>query len=97
MLDKGQYVLVDARPTESFKQAHIPGALNLTPDLFDFLYGMRLAKQPKDKPVLVYGRTVSRLYDEDVAGLLARRGHKNVMLVSGGLQAWKQAGFPVQP
>lgn len=97
MLDKGQYVLVDARPSESFKQEHIPGALNLTPDLFDFLYGMRLAKQPKDKPVLVYGRTVSRLYDEDVAGLLAKRGHKNVMLVSGGLQAWKQAGYPVQP
>lgn len=97
MLDKGQYVLVDARPTESFKQAHIPGAINLTPDLFDFLYGMRLAKQPKDKPVLVYGRTISRLYDEDVAGLLVRRGHKNVTLLSGGLQAWKQAGLPVQP
>lgn len=97
MLDKGQYVLVDARPAESFKQAHIPGAINLTPDLFDFLYGMRLAKQPKDKPVLIYGRTVSRLYDEDVAGLLAKRGHKNVTLLAGGFQAWKQAGLPVQP
>lgn len=97
MLDAGQAILVDARPQESFKQGHIPGAVNLTPDLFDFLYGMRLSKQPKDKPILIYGRTVSRLYDEDVAGLLARRGHKNVMLLSGGLAAWKDAGFAVKP
>jgi 3-mercaptopyruvate sulfurtransferase SseA len=47
--------------------------------------------------VVVYGRNISRLYDEEVAGLLAKRGHKNVRILTGGLSAWKDQGLPVQP
>jgi rhodanese-related sulfurtransferase len=97
MLDAGQAVMVDARPQEIFKQGHVPGAINLTPALFDFMYGMRMAKIPPGKPVVVYGRTVSKLYDEDVAGLLARRGHKDVRVLGGGFGAWKDKGYPVKP
>ncbi|MFZ5426712.1 MAG: rhodanese-like domain-containing protein [Thermodesulfobacteriota bacterium] len=97
LTEGGGAVFVDARPQELFKQGHIPGALNLTPALFDFMYGMRLAKVPRDKPVVVYGRNISRLYDEEVAGLLAKRGHKNVRILTGGLSAWKDQGLPVQP
>ncbi|MGE4299305.1 MAG: rhodanese-like domain-containing protein [Desulfovibrionaceae bacterium] len=92
----GAAVIVDARPPERFKQEHIAGAINLTPPLFDFMYGMRLARLPKEKPVLVYGRTISKLYDEEVADLLVKRGHTAVTIVTGGLSAWKKQGLPVR-
>lgn len=97
LLDAGGAVLIDARPQESFRAGHAAGAFNLTPALFDFLYGMRLAKVPPERPVLVYGRTVSRRYDEDVAHLLIKRGHKDVRVVAGGLEALRAAGVAVKP
>ncbi|MHC1788346.1 rhodanese-like domain-containing protein [Solidesulfovibrio sp.] len=97
LIDAGQAVLVDARPQENFNQQHIAGALNLTPALFDFIYGMRLAKVDPQKTIIVYGRTISSLYDEEVAGRLVKRGHKDVRLLDGGLAGWRNLGFPVRP
>jgi len=97
LVESGQAVLIDARPQESFKLGHIAGAANLPPALFDFMYGMRLAKLPPERPVLVYGRTVSRLYDEAVADLLKKRGHKDVRIIQGGMEAWKRAGGTLKP
>jgi rhodanese-related sulfurtransferase len=97
LLESGQAVLIDARPQESFKVKHIDGATNVPSALFDFMYGMRLAKLPPEKPVLVYGRTVSRLYDETVADLLKKRGHKDVRILRGGMEAWKLAGGTLRP
>lgn len=97
LVEAGQAVLIDARPQENFNQKHIAGAINLTPALFDFVYGMRLAKTDPQKPIIVYGRTISRVYDEEVAGLLAKRGHKDVLLLVGGLGEWQNLGYPVRP
>jgi len=97
LVESGQAVLIDARPQESFKVKHIEGATNVPSALFDFMYGMRLAKLPPEKPVLVYGRTVSRLYDETVADLLKKRGHKDVRILPGGMEAWKLAGGTLKP
>jgi rhodanese-related sulfurtransferase len=97
LVESGQAVLIDARPQDSFKLKHIAGATNLPSALFDFMYGMRLAKLPLEKPVLVYGRTVSRLYDETVADLLKKRGHKDVRVLQGGMEAWKLAGGTLKP
>lgn len=97
LVDAGQAVLIDARPQEGFSHGHIAGAINLTPALFDFVYGMRLANADPHQPVIVYGRTISRVYDEEVAGLLARHGHKDVLLLEGGLGGWRNLGYPVRP
>lgn len=92
----GGATIIDARPQESFKLSRIPGALNLTPALFDFMYGMRVAKLPPERPLLIYGATISRRYDLEVGGLLLKRGHKNVKTISGGLDAWREAGGKLQ-
>ncbi|WP_027367035.1 rhodanese-like domain-containing protein [Desulfocurvibacter africanus] len=95
-LDAGRAVLIDARPAEFFQQESIPGAVNLTPALFDFVYAMRFADLPLDAPIIVYGRSVSLLYDRQVAEKLSLRGHESVVLLDGGLDAWRKAGFSLE-
>ncbi len=45
----------------------------------------------------MYGRTISRPYDLEVADKLANRGHRNVGLLEGGLAEWEKRGYPTGP
>ncbi|MDQ1333842.1 MAG: Rhodanese-like protein [Thermodesulfobacteriota bacterium] len=95
--DRGSTIFVDARPAEFFNERHIKGAINLSPNLFDFVYRMKLSNvDPKDE-IVVYGRNISRLYDEEVAFKLTSRGHGNIRILLGGLPAWKERGYPLGP
>ncbi len=95
--DTGASLFVDARPPELFQQKRIQGAVNLPLTLFDFVYMMKLSTIDPAKELIVYGRTVSRLYDEGVASRLVGRGHRNVKVLSGGLSTWEEKGYPVVP
>lgn len=90
-------ILVDARPREFFEERRIKGAVNLPPSLFDFVYGMSMEGENPGREIIVYGRNVSRYYDEDVAERLRERGHENVKILSGGLPSWEEKGFAVEP
>jgi rhodanese-related sulfurtransferase len=97
LLDSGMAVLVDARPKEFFEQKHITGAINLPPALFDLVYMMKLSKLDLEKEIIVYGRTISKLYDEDVAYRLKQRDHEKVRVLTGGLDELKTHGYQVEP
>jgi CRP-like cAMP-binding protein/rhodanese-related sulfurtransferase len=94
---KGQSLFVDAMPTSFYEKEHIPGAENIPLTIFDFIYDLTLADADKEKEIIVYGRSISRHYDEEVANKLSLRNHKNVKILKGGLSAWKKAGCPVEP
>ena len=96
-LAQGPAMLVDARPAEFFNDSHIEGAFNLPLDLFDFVYSMRFQNLPSDQPIIVYGRTISRHYDREVADKLAVLGHDNVYILDGGLDAWQEEGGNIAP
>jgi rhodanese-related sulfurtransferase len=97
LLSDGRAVLVDARPSELFQAGHIPQAINVPAPLFDVIYPMQLGRvlQP-EQVVLVYGRTVSRRYDDEVARRVLQR-HDLVNLIEGGIDAWQAKGYPVVP
>jgi len=97
LAETGQAVIIDARPADFHRQEAIPGAVNLPKELFDFVYSMKLAALDPETPLLVYGRTVSRHYDADVARELKLLGHQSVLVMDGGLRAWKRAGYEVTP
>jgi len=44
---------------------------------------------------VVYGNTISRPYDLEIADKLMLRGYKDVRVLDGGLQAWEAKGYPV--
>lgn len=97
MLSRGEAILVDARPTELFQQKHIAEAVNIPAALFDVIFPMKLGPVLRSEHVvLVYGRTVSKRYDEQVAQRLLQR-HDQVKVIEGGLAGWEAKGFAVAP
>lgn len=92
-----QALFIDARPANFYDQKHIKGAINLPLPLFDFVYMMRLSQVDKDKPLVVYGRNISRHYDDEVARKLILRGHQNVKVLVAGLKAWENNNYPTEP
>jgi len=95
--DAGISLFVDARPSDFFKQRHIHGAINLPLGLFDFVYMMKFSKLDLEQEIIVYGRNISRHYDEELAFKLGARGHVNVKILSGGLSAWQEKDYPLAP
>ncbi|MBW1894759.1 MAG: rhodanese-like domain-containing protein [Deltaproteobacteria bacterium] len=87
-------LIVDARPNTAYKQGHIKKAINVPLDIFDTIYMMELSGFDKTKTIIVYGRTISRLYDERVSRKLVLRGHNNTMILKGGFSAWRKKGYP---
>jgi rhodanese-related sulfurtransferase len=74
-------LIVDARPRELFNQAHAKDALNIPPALFDSVYQARFWEEDLERPLVIYGKTFSRLYDETVARRFLSRDHEKVYLI----------------
>ncbi len=58
---------------------------------------MKFSRLDPDRELIVYGRNISRKYDQEVAYLLASRGHYKIKVLSGGLVAWQERGYPTGP
>jgi rhodanese-related sulfurtransferase len=93
---KGQAIIVDAMPSNFYQQRHVKGAVNMPMALFDIVYLMKFSDEDKAREVVVYGNTISRPYDLEIAGKLALRGYSDVKVMNGGLKAWEAGGYPVE-
>jgi len=94
---KTEAIVIDSGPAKFFEQKHIKGAINMPLTLFDLVYMMTFSEgADKDKTLIVYGGTISRPYDYEMADKLMNRGHKEVRVLEGGLSAWDKKGYPVE-
>ena len=94
-MSKGDTLIVDARPESLYQAEHIQGAINVPLPTFDVLYGVTFEGDEKTKKVIVYGETVSKFYDWELAKRLLLLGRKDVKVLEGGTGAWEKAGYPV--
>lgn len=92
----GNPLMLDAIPESFYQQRHIQGALNMPLPLFDIIYMMTLADEERDRNIIVYGGTISKPYDLELAEKLLLRGFQKVRILEGGLEAWAKSGYPVQ-
>jgi CRP-like cAMP-binding protein/rhodanese-related sulfurtransferase len=90
-----QTLFLDARPANFYHERHIKGAVNIPLALFDIVYLMTFAKEDKEKKIIVYGGTISKLSDWELADKLLLRGYEQVRILEGGLAAWEGKGYPV--
>ena len=93
---QGQALIVDARPDNFYQLRHIKGAVNMPMPLFDIVYLMSFSERDKNKKIVVYGNTISRPYDLEIADKLMLRGYTDVRVLEGGLGAWEAMGYPVE-
>ena len=98
--------LFDVRPVAHYREAHIPGAVNVPyqmnslkeVDYDDAVDAFDLNKLPKDKnaPMIFQCNGAECWYSYKAARYMAKRGFTKVYWFRTGLPAWKGAGFPVQ-
>ena len=83
-------VVVDLRPPDAFRAGHLPRARSLP--LGELR--RREAEVPRSGRVVLYAATP----EEAVAAYRALReaGHRNVMVLAGGLSAWTRLGLPLE-
>ena len=83
-------VVIDLRPPEAFRSGHLPRARSLP--LGEVR--RREAEIPRTGRVVLYASTP----EEAAAAYQALReaGHRNVMVLAGGLPAWIRLGYPVE-
>ena len=92
-LDAGEYLcLIDARESDEFDTAHIPGAQWCARDL--------LAAQIERAAPTPYVPLVVYCSRGDAATLsvptLQRLGYTHIFVIQGGFLAWCAAGFPTE-
>ena len=82
-IDKGEFVIIDIRDSESFNLGHIDGAINLSnSNISDFT-----SNTEKNKNILVYCYHGNS--SKSVAEFLASHNFNNVYSLDGGYEAWK--------
>jgi rhodanese-related sulfurtransferase len=87
-------VLVDALSPISYAGAHLPGAVNIPPRSCDELASRWIPDRAVE--VVVYCAGPDCDSSVEVAQRLLELGYLNVRHFSGGKQAWREAGLPLE-
>lgn len=88
-----QVVLLDCNGSDSYKEAHIPGAID-----FNAKGDQLSSLLPKDKNTLIVaycGGPQCHAYEKG-AKAVAQMGYTNVRHFSSGISGWQQAKLPVE-
>jgi rhodanese-related sulfurtransferase len=96
LLRQGQHVFLDARAAVDYAEAHIPAALSLPFDRFVEAFP---EVQPALSPELsIVAYCSGKECDESLllALLLRQMGFPRVVLFVGGMDQWREAGYPVE-
>lgn len=95
LLDLGgcgrDFVLLDVRTAEGFRDGHLPGARHIP---FEQL-PQRMKELPKDQEIITYCWNVTCLLCTKASYILASKGYTAREMI-GGIEAWRQAGFPIE-
>ena len=87
--------MLDVRPREQFREAHVPGAVNLPlAELGSGEADRSLLPEDRNAPIL----SVCQRGNASLSGLLFLKslGYRNVRSISGGTLAWREKGFATE-
>jgi len=94
MMDrKVDFVLVDARRHEGFDKEHLPGAIWVPSNRFG---EQVLADYDKGRTFVTYCSSFTCESSTIAAKKLEKFGFTNVLEFKGGLEDWKNAGYPTE-
>ena len=94
MLGRGdRFVLIDVREESEFARSHLPGAVHLSKGLIE--RDIEAWIPDHDTPIVLYcgGGYRSAL----AADSLRQMGYTNVRSMIGGIKAWREARYPLEP
>jgi rhodanese-related sulfurtransferase len=92
LINRRDAIIVDVREPNEFSAGRIPNARNVT--LAKIEEGAKGLEKFKAKPILLVCQTGSR--SGQAASALQKQGFADVVALGGGMNAWQQAGMPVE-
>jgi rhodanese-related sulfurtransferase len=100
-LDQGDsFVLVESLPEEKYRDAHLPGAINVTPEQVQDLDKLEEWADEhipsRDTEVVVYCADAACSGSEMTANGLETLGYSNVADYHEGKADWQNAGLPTE-
>ncbi len=90
---KAADLLLDVRDADEYRNGHIPGAVNISRGLLEFKFTNDPALESRDLNIVLYCKTSGRAALS--AKALKDMGYHHVLSITGGFDAWEQAGKPV--
>ncbi len=92
LINRSDAVVLDVREAAEYKAGHIAGARHIPRGEL----GARLKEleKVKGKPIIVACATGNR--SRSASALLQKSGYVDVYNLQGGLNAWRQAGMPLE-
>jgi len=90
-LRRQEVTVLDVRPTDEFKEGHIPNAINIPLEEIE----ERLGAIPADKEVIAYCRGPHCVLAFEAVARLRKKGFQ-ALRFEKGFPEWKRSGFPVE-
>lgn len=84
--------ILDVRTTEEFSTGHIPGAVNI--DINNFQFADQIKKLATEKQYVVNCLSGGRSLR--ACSMMSDLGFKKVFNLEGGIGSWKMEGFPIE-
>jgi len=92
IMDSGEkFVLVDVRSESEYKAAHLPGAVNISRGVLEWVAPGKITNT--DAKIYVYCRTGAR--SSFATKRLTEMGYTNVVNISDSFEGWVKGGYPV--
>ena len=88
-----KFKLVEVLSEDSFKQGHIPKAINIPVDQLEKVSKNKLKKTDK---IVVYCASYTCHASTNAAKILLNMGFKNVLDFKGSKKTWVDAGFDLE-
>jgi hydroxyacylglutathione hydrolase len=82
--------LLDVRQNDEWEAGHIPGAVHIENGRLPWIK----LDLPTDRPIAVHCASGNR--STAAISVLARRGYRDLLLVDGGMNAWRAAGYEIE-
>jgi len=93
---KTDLIIIDTLPKELFEQRHLPGAQNACVFQVTFLLEVEAIVPDRNREVVLYGSSWASQDSVTAAEKLVRLGYSKVFALTGGLAAWREAGYPLE-
>jgi rhodanese-related sulfurtransferase len=97
LLDRNESVyLINVLGSGEFERAHIPGSFNIPVADKDFIRKVEQRVGDRDAKVIVYCASFDCTASPKAAKKLDDSGFTHVVDFEGGVQDWREAGYPLE-
>jgi len=96
MAEGRDFMLLDTLPEDVYRKRHLPGARNAC--VYEVVFPQRVEAivSERSREIVVCGSSIVSMDAVAAAEKLVRLGYKSLYVLSGGLAAWREAGFPLE-